>query len=234
MANDPLPFGTTPGSGFNHLVSDRDRVSDASLPPPKPPGPWSANLPMNQERAERMRAALAKHGDGETLRQFDNELKDAGYQPPPDPSIAKDMKASGLHQTKSSDHNPEIPRTFDDESASRIRSELTAFAAELKMQPGLANHLIETLSVIGPAFQRMSPSERETWQEKETKTLTTLSGGPDRVAAVRELAQKALKRVSGDFAKKLAGSGVLNSAFLTLTLANQQRYFEEFDRRRRK
>ena len=221
---------------FRHIIRpELDKRSELSEPAPKPPGPWSANLPMNQERAERMRAALAKHGDGETLRQFDNELKHAGYQPPPDETIAIDMKASGLHSTKSSDYVPELAASgLSEEAQGRVKSELNAMCAELGFQKGLGEALVEKLASVGPAVQRMTPNERENWKSQQTQLLVKLSGGADKVEEVRQNARAALARASGNFAKDLAASHLMNDAFLVLSLSHQQSYWNAFQNLRKR
>jgi hypothetical protein len=102
----------------------------------------------------------------------------AGYAQAPDPNVAKLERASGLHQTTPSDLNPEIninKYDFSPEAETGFRSELTDFCSQLKMQSGLSNHLIEHISKIGPAYQKLSREEKLNWEEKEKKTLTTLT-----------------------------------------------------------
>jgi hypothetical protein len=228
MADAPKPLQ------FNVITRPEDRRSDASLPAPKT-GPWSANLPMNEDRAQRMRAALAKHGDGETLRQFDNEMKDKNIPQAEEATLALDRRKSGLHSAAPSDYHPDLTHsTLDPDAQGRVSTELNQMMSELRFQPGLGATLTEQLAEIGPRYQRMSPSERTNWEAKQTELLTKLSGGASEVPKVRELARAALRRASGEFPKRLAGSGIMASALLTLSLANQERYFAAYENLRKR
>jgi hypothetical protein len=180
-----------------------------------------------------MRAALAKHGDGETLRQFDNELKDAGYQPPPDPNIAVDEKKSGLHSLPASSYHPDLKNSGLDEAAqSRVSSELNQMMSELKFQENLGASISERLAEVGPALQRMTEVERSAWINKQNSLVERLSGG--KAAEVKALAVAALRRASGEFPKRLAASALMNEALVVISLANQEKYFGQFDQLRKR
>jgi hypothetical protein len=239
MTDETKDFGTSPGGGFRHITNyEKDRRSDLSEPAPKSPGPWTASLPMDSTRAQRLYSALEKSGASEqTLEQFRREMTEAGHQQAPDPQIAKDLKASGLSQLKPSDLNPEIdPQAFTPEASAQIRNELGEFAVALQLNGNLANSLITHLTKAGPAFRAKSASEKANYTADQLKSLTKLAGGEANVAEVKALAKAALERVRHlPFARNLSQSAFLDAdAWTLLTLANTERMHQAYSNLKRK
>lgn len=211
---------------FRHVTNyEKDRISEVAREPSKPATPWRQNLPMDQDKSARLRAAIQKHStDPALLKQFDQAAAEEGYQPPPDETIAADMRKSGLHQTKSSDYNPDLKQSFlSEEAQGRVTSEVNQVLAELRVQPGLGAAITERLAAIN--YPGMDEAARRSFEVTQTALLEKVSGGPEKAAENRTLAVAALKRVSHlEFGKRLAASGLMNDAFLVVSLANQERY----------
>ena len=144
----------------------------------------------------------------------------------PDDKHIRLLRDHNLTEAKPADYSPKLEERF-----SRHQAELSTFAAELKLNPGLGSTLIERLAEVGPKHQAMSKDERTNWLAQQTALAKKLAGGTDaKLAEVREFAKAVLARFPKNrFASDLRQSDVLNEAFTLLTLAHQEQSFRAFD-----
>jgi hypothetical protein len=227
MADDQIP-----DFKFDNpfISSDGKSPSKPSEPAADRPGPalgWSANLPMNQERANSARAAWLKAGHSADV--FDAAMKDDGFVPPNVEEEAL-LKAHGLSSGKAEDLK------FEQALATKHSGEVAGLLTGMKLQPGLASAIGDYIAQTGPRLMKFDAHQRANWLYQEKQTGIKLCGSEAKLAAVKADAVQMLERATklpadrgGDLARSLLKADLFNSAFVLMSLATQLQYFKAYD-----
>ena len=124
---------------------------------------------------------------------------------------------------------------FEHPVAQKHSPELIGFVSAMKMQPGLAGAVCDWIANNGPAVSAMSSAEQAAWVAKEEKLGITLCAGKANWEKAKTDARAMLARLKdvperegGKFGRDLSNSALLNSAFLTSTLATQHQYWMSY------
>jgi len=234
MADDPVapPSNTAPGPiPFNQFSAEDQKIlhPNKTIEETSPPRvlPWSKNL--GSLDADKIASARQRWVDAKLDPAVFDAAAAADGHAVPDFDDLKLQKEHGLNNATAR----EI--VFETPAAQKHNSELIGFVSAMKMQPGLASALVDWIANNGPGVSQMSAAEQANWIAKEEKLGITLCAGKANWEKAKVDAKAMLARLKdvpdasgGRFARDLNAAALLNSAFLTTTLATQHQYWTSY------
>jgi hypothetical protein len=203
---------------------------------------------LSPEQKQQMReASLAGWDAAEELRQgslhdraerrsaFAADLeRAAGSGPSVDPAALALAEGHGLAIDLAPDQyrvSWAEPHRMTPEGATEAKT----WASGMKFSASMGAAVLEHLSRVGAAFERMSAAEREQWAEAQRAALVKHAGGEQQADAIALRAREALTLAGTDnkLPKAIAAAGAFQDWWLQSTLSRHLDAYQAFNKRSR-